>query len=219
MGVAPHDLLRIVGGSVLLDADGSRVPVPPWAVRSLARYPWVVVRRGIHREGRLPVGVRGDIRRQRYGAWIDAECALQRVTPEQLALRAPAAAPPRWRAPLGGLASIMAGVGLEWGPVGSLGFELTTGAASTGEASDLDVLARAPSPGGEWETLAVRLRDLGRTHGCRVDCLVETPAGGVHLEELVTPGPLLARTNSGPVMVADPWQPLPRGAIRGQGAL
>ena len=103
----------------------------------------------------------------------------------------------------------MEACGLAWGPVGSVGFELATGAAATGAASDLDLLVRAPSPiEGRGASLAVALRRVGRRHGCRLDCLMETPAGGVHLDDLTARGPVLTRTDHGPFVVADPWEPV-----------
>ena len=212
MVLSPHDLLRLAPGSPLLGEAGSREHVPPWVARALARRQWVVVRRDIGGEGRVPVGVRGHIRRLRYGAWVDAGCVLHVVTPEELAAPTPDCSSGRWVAALEDVACSMAGVELPWGPIGSVGFELATGAPSTGEGSDLDILVRARSPiASGWDQLAARLRDVGQVHGCRLDCQVETPAGGVHLGDLVAPGMKLARTNGGPVLVADPWHWIGRG--------
>lgn len=207
MVLSPHDLLRLAPGSPLLAEAESREHEPPWVARALARHPWVVVRRDIRSKDRVPVGVRGHIRRLRYGAWVDAGCVLDVMTPEELAAPATDCSSGRWVGALHDVARSMAGVELPWGPIGSVGFELATGSPSTGEASDLDILVRASSPiASGWDHLAARLRDVGLVHGCRLDCQVETPAGGVHLGDLVAPGMKLARTNGGPLLVADPWQ-------------
>ena len=212
MVLSPHDLLRLAPDSPLLGEEGHREHVPPWVARALARDPWVVVRRDIRRKGRVPVGVRGHLRRLRYGAWVDTGCVLHVVTPEELAPPAPRCSFGRWAGALYDVAYSMAGVELPWGPIGSVGFELATGTPSTGGASDLDILVRARSPiASGWDQLAARLRDVGWVHGCRLDCQVETPAGGVHLGDLVAPGMKLARTNGGPLLVADPWQRVGRG--------
>lgn len=217
MVLRPHDLLRLAPGSPLLGEAGSREHVPPWVARALARHQWVVVRRDIRRNDRVPVGVRGHVRRLRYGAWVDARCVLDVVTPEELAVPTPDCSTRRWEGALEDVARSMAGVELPWGPIGSVGFELATGTPSTGEGSDLDILVRARSPiASGWDQLAGRLRDVGRVHGCRLDCQVETPAGGVHLGDLVAPGMKLARTNGGPLLIADPWRRVGRG---GTGAI
>jgi phosphoribosyl-dephospho-CoA transferase len=211
MDLTPHDLLRLASGSPLLHESGSRQNVPRWVIGALAHHPWVVVRRDIHREGRVPVGVRGQRRRMRHAAWIDQACVVKRVTPEELVALAQEKSSWRWTEVLGQVALVMAHAGLGWGPTGSVGFELATGAPSTGEASDLDLLVRASSAiANGWDELAADLRDVGRTHGCRVDCQVETPAGGVHLDDFLAPGLMLARADRGPLLVADPWQPAGR---------
>lgn len=211
MELTPHDLLRLASGSPLLHESGSRQNVPRWVIGALARHPWVVVRRDIRREGRVPVGVRGQLRRLRHPAWIDQACVVERVRPEELVALAQEQSSWRWTAVLGQVALVMAAAELGWGPTGSVGFELATGAPSTGEASDLDVLVRAPSAiATGWDALAAGLRDAGCGHGCRVDCQVETPAGGVHLDDFLAAGLMLARTDRGPVLVTDPWQPAGR---------
>jgi phosphoribosyl-dephospho-CoA transferase len=208
MELTPHDLLRLASGSPLLNESGGRQHLPRWVIGALARDPWVVVRRDIRREGRVPVGVRGPLRRLRHPAWIDQACVIQRLTPEDLVARAQGQSTWRWTAVLGQVAPVLAAAELRWGPTGSVGYELATGAPSTGEGSDLDLLVRAPSAiATGWDDLAAGLQDAGRIHGCRLDCQVETPAGGIHLDEFLTPGLMLARTDRGPLLVTDPWQP------------
>jgi phosphoribosyl-dephospho-CoA transferase len=82
--------------------------------------------------------------------------------------------------------------------------------------SDLDLLVRAPSiaDADALRSVAALLRDLE----ARVDVQVETSFGAFALQEwLRTGGPVLLKTNCGPVLVDDAWSSLdanPRAAAR-----
>jgi phosphoribosyl-dephospho-CoA transferase len=212
LDAAVHDLLRLAPSARLVDLAGDAQRPPPWVGGALRRQRWVVVRRDLSEDGRLPVGVRGEQRRHRYAAWVEGADVVQRVTPEELAARDRSGALARrggasWTAVLRGVDAAIGGSALAWGPVGSVGFELATRTVATRATSDLDVLIRAPSPIAErGEELDARLHEVSRRLGIRVDCLVETPAGGVHLHDLSTGGPVMARTDHGPLVILDPWR-------------
>jgi phosphoribosyl-dephospho-CoA transferase len=95
-------------------------------------------------------------------------------------------------------------LGLAWGPTGSIGFELATGVAVAGPASDLDVVVRAPEP---WFLAQARelVADLARLP-VRVDTQLDTPTGAVVLGEYARGGRVLLRTPDGPKLVNDPWR-------------
>src|ERR671917_16945 len=87
----------------------------------------------------------------RLAAFLAPTAAAAHVTPEGLAaargwrhaFRA------RWLGALRVLEAVdelFTFLGLAWGPTGSIGFELATGVAVAGPASDLDVVVRAPEP-------------------------------------------------------------------------
>lgn len=197
-----HDLLRVRGPESL-----SGAPLPCWAVAALRSTPWVVVRRApLADDGSLPVGVRGHRRAQRHAAWLSPRGAARRVRPEELAGRGAALDPllPAARA-LAAVADTFAAAGLAWGPTGSAGFELATGARAVNASSDIDVLVRADEP--LDGRIAAELLDGISGLGCRVDCLVEAPAGAFALAELVSGDAVLLRTGDGPRLVADPWLP------------
>lgn len=198
----PHDLLEVASPQALV----AGAPPPAWVGVSLRRAPFVVVRRAAPSGTLLPVGVRGDARRERFAAFLPAEDALRRIRPEDLAALhrpgAPARAPALAAVAL--VAEHMAALRLTWGPTGSVGFELATGVAAVTPASDLDVLARAPDPlprdAARW--LVEHLAALP----CRVDVQLETPAGAVALAEYAAgPRRILARTPCGPRLVESPW--------------
>jgi phosphoribosyl-dephospho-CoA transferase len=99
---------------------------------------------------------------------------------------------------------LFSSLGLAWGPTGSVGFELATGAAVAGPASDLDVVVRAPEP---WSRARTRelAEDLARLP-VRVDTQLDTPTGAVALTEYARGGQVLLRTPDGPRLVRDPWR-------------
>ena len=93
---------------------------------------------------------------------------------------------------------------LTWGVTGSVGFTLASGFDVLRADSDLDLLVHAPDEGD-----AEALRELGRwtSHAeSRVDVQVETPCGAFALKEwLRTGGPVLLKTDDGPLLRDDPW--------------
>jgi phosphoribosyl-dephospho-CoA transferase len=183
--------------------------MPRWARETLLETPVVVVRRAPCDGLRIPVGVRGRNRSERYAAMVPHVSVSKRMTPECLV------AEKRWRTSaraeiaaiqaLEQIANQWMWVGVCWGPVGSVGFELATGSPVVTPASDLDLVIRAPQrlPGKTAEEL------LASTTGLtvRVDTQIETPFGCIALFEYVhqNSSRLLMRTNDGPRLVVDPW--------------
>jgi phosphoribosyl-dephospho-CoA transferase len=203
--VRPHDLLRLAKGAKLRYEE----PVPGWVPARLARTPWVVVRRVRTPSALIPVGVRGSTRSERFAAFLSPTDVVARVSPEDLA------AARGWRHAFRGrglgavrvleaVDELFTFLGLAWGPTGSVGFELATGAAVAGPASDLDVVVRAPKP---WSrTRARELTDGLARLPVRVDTQLDTPSGTVALTEYARGGRVLLRTPDGPRLVRDPWR-------------
>jgi phosphoribosyl-dephospho-CoA transferase len=205
---AVHALLRIASPGVLT-ASG---PAPAWLAGALARAPWVVVRRVPPQGPLLPVGVRGAHRAERFAAWLPVHAVQQVRTPVQLAVahtwrgQARCACVPALGA-LDSVATVMRSLGLEaaWGPLGSVGFELASGAATATQASDLDLLLHAPRP--LRRELACALYQRLAALPVRADLLLETPGGALALAEYVAGrAPFGLRTLSGPRLVQDPWR-------------
>ena len=204
----PHDLLHLADGAGMRYEE----PVPAWVPASLARAPWVVVRRAPTIAGLVPVGVRGRTRPERLAAFLAPTAIAARVTPEDLA------AAQGWRHAfrarnacwlgalrvLDAIDELFTFLGLAWGPTGSVGFELATGVAAAGPASDLDVIVRASEP---WSLARARelVDDLARLP-VRVDTQLDTPTGAVALAEYARGGRVLLRTPDGPKLVDDPWR-------------
>jgi phosphoribosyl-dephospho-CoA transferase len=204
--VTPHDLLRLASGA-LLRHEGS---APAWVTPSLARAPWVVVRRARTSGDLIPVGMRGRTRAERFAALLAPDAVAGRVTPEDLAAARGWRHTPRTRRVghvvqvLDAVDELFASLGFAWGPTGSVGFELATGVAAASASSDLDVVVRAPEP---WPLEYAReiADDLARLPA-RVDVQLDAPAGAVVLAEYARGGWVLLRTPDGPRLVHDPWR-------------
>lgn len=209
----PHDLLRLAPGAPLRGADGGSAPA--WLDDAPAPG-WVVVRRAAPGPaGEIPVGVRGRTRDQRWAALVAPSAVVGAVAPHDLP-RAPADPGRGALAVLQVLARLAPALdrhlGRAWGPTGSVGFELATGCPTARDGSDLDLVVRAPARVGPGAASALAvacggdLRDVG---GVRVDVLLETPHGGVSLDEWSRAGgrgAVALRTPTGPRLVLDPWE-------------
>lgn len=200
----PHDLLA------LSPAAPPSADAPAWVEASLARAPFVVVRRAPRMGSAIAVGIRGATRSERFGTWVEArdiECVL---TPEALRLREPAAS--RRDMPafalLHAVAPIFDASGLAWGPAGSTGFELASGQPTVTPTSDLDVIVRAPEPLSRAD--ASRLLDAlsheARCIGTRIDVQIETTDAAFSLADYARQNVrVLLRHADGPRLAADPW--------------
>ena len=188
-----HDLIGpIRSGAVVAENNSEQAAMDA----CLARAPFAVVRRAASVDGLVAVGVRGALRSERYPASIAREHAGPVTAPEDLRLREVAASAPALRA-LGIVEHRWAAFGLAWGPAGSVGFALASGADCVGPQSDLDLVVHVPALPTAGEAAAW----LHALHGlpCRADVQVEAPEGGVALQELLSEqGRALLRTPHGP---------------------
>ncbi len=188
----PHDLVRLTPRAI------SRIEqsAPAWARGSLRDAPWATVRRA-YVSGAVAVGIRGPLREQRFAASArDAEIA-EVIRPEELIDTVPSRDHGVFAA-LGTVVRAARARQLPVGPIGAAGFELGTGVRAVHNASDLDVIVRAPPSCEKLQSFASDLRDLG----VRVDVEVAFGNGyGVALEEVVRGGPVLVKTPSGPRML------------------
>ena len=193
-----HDLLQI---HPALPISGC-VAEPTWVEKTLLGCPWVVVLRAQTSVGRIAIGVRGAARSERWGAFCHGSQVRTIVRPEQLlpsscrtpALRTFHEIRERW-----------ADLALSWGPTGSVGFELASGRRVTTEASDLDLVIRAPQRISVDRARSLLDRTLGL--GTRVDVRVETPLCDFALAEYaLDPSPrILLRYAEGARLGKDPW--------------
>ena len=203
----PHDVLQLASATAIL-ADESGNDAPAWATQSLARAPWVVVRRARAVPGRIPVGVRGATRAERWATSVSRADVIGIRTPEDLRAGDDQGSLPDVAATraLGLLAASLDHDWACWGPTGSVGFALATRQPAVTETSDLDLLIRCPIRPAPGLLDRVARRFAGQE--VRVDCQLETPVGIAHLDDLRRHGPSLVRTSAGARLCADPWAPL-----------
>ena len=199
----PHDLLHLKSDTSLAWDEA-----PAWVTKSLARTPFVVVRRAEIRDDWIPVGVRGELRSRRYPATLHACDVLQTIKPETLAearswRKHPHRALPAFLA-LDPVATAAANLNLVWGPCGSVGFELASGAATVHSKSDLDLVVR-PSTTHTRKDLEMFARAIADLH-VRIDVVIESAQGAVALDEwLRSPQRVLIKTVSGPQLGEFGW--------------
>jgi phosphoribosyl-dephospho-CoA transferase len=176
----------------------------------------VVVRRAEIRDGLVPVGIRGELREQRFASWISADAVLELVTARTLArCRSWSTADPVRRAAVPALAALddveeimgKHGFGRLWGPTGSVGFELGSARATATVSSDLDLVVEVDRLDGSGCTAAEACSLLAALAALpvRVDVLLETLHGAVALSEYARPrsesGSFILRTTAGPRLI------------------
>jgi phosphoribosyl-dephospho-CoA transferase len=198
-----HDLLLVRSRSVTASDPGQ----PAWLTSALGQDLWVVVRRGTPPKGSIAVGVRGSLRHERWGGYVNPANVLERKSPEQLRSRlglASRSSLPAFQA-LAFLEDRLNGLDLEWGPGGSAGFELASGKPAVKEQSDLDLIFFAPERFDR--TRALHLWKLVSASPGKVDALVETAYSGFSLEEYAAghSEKFLLRTREGRLLGHDPW--------------
>src|SRR5260221_13880924 len=179
-----------------------------WIKNALEKCPWVVVRRSLAPDETISIGVRGSQRRERWGGFARYSQIVSLATPQELRSDLSAKNPlnlPAMRT-LQFLQSELSSFPLEWGPGGSVGYELASGAQVVHPKSDLDLVIRAPERCARM--FAEELSTILLASPGKIDCRIETPWCGFSLEEYAraeTPS-LLVRTPTGPRLSKDPWQ-------------
>lgn len=203
----PHDLIWLHDPAAL----GAAGDVPEWADAAwLAQAP-VVVRRDRDDAGRIPVGIRGRTRAQRHATWIDAAQCATVVSPFDIAREGFWRLHPRRdQVPalhaLDAVACRLAATALRWGITGAVGFSLASGIDVLHGDSDIDLLVWAPRPLSAADCDA--LASLSLDSAVRLDIQIATPLGAFALREwLRTRGRVLLKTNTGPLLTAQPWPP------------
>ena len=198
-----HDLILLGTESTITSAEGE--PACPYL--NPKQRPWVVVRRGRISDGLIPVGVRGSQRHERWAGFTRLSEALETRRPDQLRMLLAEDSRRALQAfrTLSYLESHLVGLGMSWGPGGSVGYELASGIPAVRAESDLDFILFAPRKLDLREAQNL-WRMIGSAPG-KVDALVETPFCGFSLQEFVTtsPGKILLRTSDGRVLGSDPW--------------
>jgi len=198
-----HDLILLRTKSAVISNEG----VSACQYLNLNQSPWVVVRRGRISDGLIPVGVRGPQRHERCAGFTRLSEVLETRSPGQLRLLLAGDSRRTLQAfrTLSYLENLLAGLNRNWGPSGSVGYELATGIPAVRADSDLDLILFAPTKLDMTDAQDL-LRMVSDAPG-KVDALVETTCCGFSLEEFVTMSPrkILLRTSDGRILGSDPW--------------
>jgi phosphoribosyl-dephospho-CoA transferase len=201
--VRTHDLLEI-DAKQLISADWT---LPEWVEEHLLATPFVVVRRGLITSQRIPIGVRGGERNQRWAALCHSTWVKSILTPPEVLTRnVPAlrAAVPALRA-LHFLKDRWLDLDHPWGPGGSVGFELATGRHVVRPESDLDVVIYSEGKITREQARSLHARTMNLS--VAIDVRMETLACGFSLTEYAgaDSGGILLRTPYGIELGNDPW--------------
>jgi phosphoribosyl-dephospho-CoA transferase len=202
--VRTHDLLEI-DAKPFIDCNAS---VPEWVVENLQRTPFVVARRGQALKRRIPVGIRGSDRSQRWATICPQRLVKKILPPPRLLMRSASKsredAIPAFRA-LNLIKERWRDLDFFWGPGGSVGFELATGRHVVKPESDLDIVIYAKRRITREEARSLYARTMNLS--VAVDIRVETLTCGFSLAEYARGGSagILLRTPDGLELSNDPW--------------
>ena len=198
-----HDLLFLRSGIV----SSAGVAKPAWVTSLESSDLWVVVRRSIASNGLVSVGIRGIDRHERWGGFANLADVKERFRPSQLSYNMAR----RTRIAMPALAALFWLEGqldkseLDWGPVGSVGFELATGQQVVTETSDLDIALFAPT---QFSRDTARdLWSVMRAATAKIDVRVETSYCGFSLEEYAREETekVLIRLRESRKLATNPW--------------
>ncbi|ENV99329.1 phosphoribosyl-dephospho-CoA transferase [Acinetobacter calcoaceticus] len=192
-----HDLLWGMTADCLAD------DAPLWVKEVLLRGDPVVVRREITPVDQVAVGVRGQLRHQRYASQMPRSAITKQLKPEVLT-HVDTQQFEHLAERLQSISYIMKNFSGCWGYTGSFGFELATGIETVTQQSDIDLLIRAKQPFAK--TQAVELLENFQQAGLNVDIQLQLPQGGLALKEWArNSGKVLLKHADGAVLVEKPW--------------
>lgn len=200
----PHTLVRLKPGATL----NAPTALPEWAVAMLKEAPYVIVRRG-NQADRIPVGLRGYQKAQRFAAFISPAQIAATVTPRQALGMLPQLDEQRAQLPafekLAALQPLLQS--FDWGVGGSLQFELVTGLKMARSQSDVDVIMQRPAAPLTVATAKRLLTDIQAIAGAHADIQVVHDQDGFSLEEYAQQRDrmVMMKTATGPQLTADPW--------------
>ncbi|MFM2484631.1 malonate decarboxylase holo-ACP synthase [Celerinatantimonas yamalensis] len=206
---APHDLVWIESADALsFDSN-----LPQWVRQAWQCDKPLVIRRDINPTGKIAAGIRGKLRSQRYACWIDTDAIIDVLSPETLIEQR------YWQryewndVPV--IESLIAlstmHWPLPWGVTGSCAYSLASHEMVMRAESDLDL--RIVTPTEPDLSQFSELLALIKTLKVRVDIQLETPAGGVALNEWIKrANQLLVKSAHGPFLSPNPWTTHPQEA-------
>ncbi|APX72343.1 malonate decarboxylase holo-ACP synthase [Companilactobacillus allii] len=199
----PHNLIKIDPKGFLSENE-----IPDWVIDSLEKTPLVIVRRGEIIDNKVPVGVRGVKREQRFAGFILIDSVIDVLTPQSLVNNSwDKLSEDRFELPaikaLDQVSKILKDY--NFGIGGSVGFELASGQATAKMTSDLDLIWYESTRLSHEEAFKL-LKKLNQ-FGVHADFQVVHGQKGFSLEEFVNSSSdtILVKTANGPILSNDPW--------------
>lgn len=191
-----HDIIRFRDVGTIAFHEG----VPDWVKARPTSQHYAVVRRMKTTTQTVAIGLRGKGRSERIAGFINKAEIEEIITPRSLVSGMAHYRDSRFRAVLSEVDTIVSPFGYEWGPTGSIGFELATGIPVTTATSDLDMTVYVPS-GPDYQVL-VQLYEQLEQCSLRIDTQIEFgQMGAALLTDIVKfKSGFLLRTSSGPLI-------------------
>ncbi|MDN4494362.1 malonate decarboxylase holo-ACP synthase [Ureibacillus aquaedulcis] len=174
MEIKVHDIVQFAS---INDIENSIAP-PNWVKDAPAAKNFGVVRRMPITNKTVPIGLRGQMREQRYGAFIHESNIVRVISPVSLVNRIDEFNDRIYYSALSSMKNEFEKYNLVWGPTGSVGFEITTSIQVTTPNSDIDIcLYLNQVDNGVLMNIGNFLEGLDR----RIDVQVEIPELGAFL--------------------------------------
>ncbi|KGR76252.1 malonate decarboxylase holo-ACP synthase [Ureibacillus sinduriensis] len=174
MEIKVHDIVRF---EAMSDIENT-IDQPGWVKDAPTAKNFGVVRRMPITDKIVPIGLRGNKREQRYGAFIHERNIIQVISPISLVGRVERLADRLYFPALLSIKEEFKKYKLAWGPTGSVGFEIATSIQATTPSSDIDICLYL----NEIETeLLVKLGNFLDGLDRRIDVQVELPSIGAFL--------------------------------------
>ena len=174
MEINVHDIVQFAS---INDIENPLQP-PHWVKDAPASQNFGVVRRMPITDNRIPVGLRGKTREERYGAFLHQSKVLQVITPVSLRNRFDDFKEKIYFPALNKVKEEFSKYDLLWGPTGSVGFEIATSIEVTSPNSDIDICLYLDQIDRE---LLVKIGHFLEGLDRRIDVQVEIPTIGAFL--------------------------------------
>lgn len=174
MEIKVHDIVQFAS---INDIETS-MELPEWVKDAPASQNFGVVRRMPITNKTVPIGLRGDTREKRHGAFIHESYIMQVISPVSLVNRIDEFNDRIYFPTLYKVKEVFEKYSLKWGPTGSIGFEIATSIPVTTPNSDIDICLYLDQIDTDLLVVVGKFLDsLDR----RIDVQVEVPSIGAFI--------------------------------------
>lgn len=135
MGIMVHDIVKFSN----IECLEKIIPFPDWVHSTASSLQYGVVRRMPITNQKVPIGLRGVTRDQRFGTFIHENNIIEVIKPTSLVSRIDQFQGQNYYYSLERIREEFNKLKVSWGPTGSVGFELATSIMVTSPNSDIDL--------------------------------------------------------------------------------